>query len=187
MECMVCDETYNKSTRSEITCRACGTSCCKSCAREYISSTIKDAHCMNCKSPWNRGFLVENLNKSFVDGKYKETRKKILFQREQARFPETMEHVERMKKRLVYNDLCTKLRSKRVLYQDTLVEIDNISKLTEEPIRETISKYMSKLTDIIVDIKDMDFKRKVLKIELEKEGILEKRKVRFIHACPKEG
>ena len=114
MECMVCDEAFNKSTRSKISCRACGTSCCKSCVREYISSTIKDAHCMNCKAPWNRAFLVENLNKSFVDGKYTTTRREVLFQREQARFPETMEHVEHMKKRIVYKELCEKLRKNQL-------------------------------------------------------------------------
>ena len=49
---------------------------------------------MNCKANWDRGILVDTLNKSFVDGKYSKSRRAILFQREQARFPDTMDYVE---------------------------------------------------------------------------------------------
>ena len=66
-ECDVCDEPFNKSTRVEIACRVCETSCCKVCVRNYICNSIKDAHCMSCKAHWDRGCLVDNLNKSFVD------------------------------------------------------------------------------------------------------------------------
>lgn len=187
-ECMVCDETFNKSTRSKILCRACGSTCCKTCAREYITSTIKDAHCMNCKAPWNRAFLVENLNKSFVDGKYKKIRKKVLFEREQARFPETMEHVERMKKRITYDDMNKKINNLHTESVQLFAKLNDMKKTSElDSLDDEIDKQLSKIGKMIIERKELEFNRNILRKELKKEGILKERKVKFIHACPKEG
>ena len=185
---MVCDETFNRSTRSEITCRACGISCCKSCAREYVTSSIKHAHCMNCKAPWDRGFLVEHLNKSFVEGAYKDTRKEVLCQREQARFPETMEHVEHVKKKLLYENLRDTIFKKKTKYQIKHNNLHKIMKNEEdENIKEIIQNKMSVLCSLLVDIKEMEYTKRILKKELQDKGLLKKRTVTFIHACPKEG
>lgn len=186
-DCEVCDETFNKSTRAEITCRACETSCCKACVRHYITKTIKDAHCMHCKANWDRGFLVDNLNKSFVDGRYSESRKAVLFQREQARFPDTMEYVERMKKRIIYQDMNQDISKLRTKYNTCLNYINNIAKQDDEDDLSDVSDNFKKLQKYVMEIKTLEFTRKILKKELEEEGILEKRKVTFIHACPKEG
>ena len=187
-DCAVCDEEFNKSTRSEIICRACETSCCKSCTRHYVSTSIKDAHCMNCQANWDRGFLVDNLNKSFVDGKYTESRKAILFQREQARFPETMEYVERMKKRIIYQEMNSKISELRTKYHKVNNIINTISKKSEtHSLLEVFDKYFNKLKKYMTKIKNIEFARNTLKKELEEQGILKKRKVTFIHACPKEG
>lgn len=187
-ECDVCDETYNKSTRAEITCRACETSCCKVCVRQYITKSIKDAHCMNCKANWDRGFLVDNLNKSFVDDKYSESRRAVLFQREQARFPETMDYVERMKKRIIYQEIVKKINELRTKYNKRLTTINNLQKNTEEgDLTDTLDTHFGKLRKYVTEIKNLEFTRNNMKKELEEEGILKKRKVTFIHACPKEG
>ena len=94
-ECAVCYNTYNKSTRSKVACGKCQFECCKTCVRTYLLGTIKNAHCMNCNEEWERDFLVENLNSSFVNKKYKQHRSNILLDREKARFPETMPVVQR--------------------------------------------------------------------------------------------
>ena len=186
-DCDVCDETFNKSTRSEITCRACETSCCKVCVRQYITKSIKDAHCMNCKANWDRGFLVDNLNKSFVDGVYSKSRRAVLFQREQARFPDTMDYVERMKKRIVYNDMNQEISRLRIKYNNCLGNMNKVTKQNEDDDLSDVPKYFEKLQEYVMEIKTLEFTRKTLKKELEEEGILKKRKVTFIHACPKEG
>lgn len=186
-DCEVCDETFNKSTRSEITCRACETSCCKVCVRQYITKSIKDAHCMNCKANWDRGFLVDNLNKSFVDGVYSKSRRAVLFQREHARFPDTMEYVERMKKRIVYNDMNSEISKLRIKYNACLNYINNITKQDDEDDLSDVSDNFEKLQKYVMEIKTIEFTRNILRKELEEQGILKKRKVTFIHACPKEG
>ena len=52
---------------------------------------------MSCKNPWNAKFLVENLNRSFVDTDYKKHRKNLLVDREISRTPDLMHLVERTK------------------------------------------------------------------------------------------
>jgi len=187
-ECDVCDELFNKSTRSKVFCRACETSCCKSCVRKYVGRTIKDAHCMNCQASWDRGFLVDNLNKSFVDGLYSDTRKKVLFQREQARFPETMEHVKVLRKKLEYQDMNSKIYTLRSKYQRLLNTINLVKKTDENPdIFEKIEGYIVELKDLLIEIKESEHIRDTLKDELKKVGIIKERNVSFIHACSKEG
>ena len=94
-DCSVCWQPYNKSKRSKVVCGKCQVEVCKECVRRYLLGSIKNAHCMECKEEWDRDFLVENLNKSFVSGDYKVHRANVLMEREKARFPETMPVVER--------------------------------------------------------------------------------------------
>ena len=99
MICGVCCENFNKSTRSKITCEfsGCGYEACKICIRTYLLGTTNDPHCMNCKNQWTNKFLVESLNRSYIDNDYKKHRKHLLVEREISRTPELMVLVERTK------------------------------------------------------------------------------------------
>jgi hypothetical protein len=99
MSCGVCCEKYNKSTHSKITCEfaGCGYEACKICIRTYLLGTTNDPHCMNCKNQWTTKFLVESLNRSYIDNDYKKHRKNLLVEREISRTPELMVLVERTK------------------------------------------------------------------------------------------
>lgn len=99
MSCGVCCEKYNKSTHSKITCEfsGCGYEACKICIRTYLLGTTNDPHCMNCKNQWTTKFLVESLNRSYIDNDYKKHRKHLLVEREISRTPELMVLVERTK------------------------------------------------------------------------------------------
>ena len=94
MTCNICCENYNKSLRAKITC-ICGFDACKSCVRTYLLSTTKDPHCMDCKIQWTPKFLLDNLNRAFIDGDYKKHRKVLLVDREISRTPELMNIVEK--------------------------------------------------------------------------------------------
>ena len=52
---------------------------------------------MNCKNQWTNKFLVESLNRSYIDNDYKKHRKKLLVEREISRTSELMVLVERTK------------------------------------------------------------------------------------------
>jgi len=99
MSCGVCCEKYNKSTHSKITCEfaGCGYQACKICIRTYLLGTTNDPHCMNCKNQWTTKFLVESLNRSYIDNDYKKHRKNLLVEREISRTSELMVLVERTK------------------------------------------------------------------------------------------
>jgi len=99
MICGVCCEKYNKSYNAKIVCEfnGCGFEACKTCTRTYLLGTTNDPHCMNCKNQWPIKFLVENLNKSFVDTDYKKHRKNLLVEREISRTPELIILAERTK------------------------------------------------------------------------------------------
>ena len=94
--CGICCDQYNQSVRKQIKCpfSDCEFSCCKTCVRTYLIGTTADPHCMGCKKSWNEKFLVENLNRSFCEKKYKIHRKDLLVDREISKLPETMHLAE---------------------------------------------------------------------------------------------
>uniref|UniRef100_A0A6C0KTI2 RING-type domain-containing protein n=1 Tax=viral metagenome TaxID=1070528 RepID=A0A6C0KTI2_9ZZZZ len=97
--CGVCCEKYNKSTHNRVVCEysGCGYESCKVCVRTYLLGTTNDPHCMNCKNQWTSKFMVESLNRSYIDNDYKKHRKNLLAEREISRTPELMVLVERTK------------------------------------------------------------------------------------------
>jgi hypothetical protein len=94
--CAVCMEEFTTSVRARICCQQCNLVVCRECVRTYLLNTTQQAHCMgpNCKSTWDREFLIENTLRSFVNGDYKKHREILLFEQEKARLPETMPAVE---------------------------------------------------------------------------------------------
>jgi hypothetical protein len=97
--CGVCCEKYNKSTHNRVVCEyaGCGYESCKVCVRTYLLGTTNDPHCMNCKNQWTSKFMVESLNRSYIDNDYKKHRKNLLAEREISRTSELMVLVERTK------------------------------------------------------------------------------------------
>ena len=94
-ECQICCEKYNNSLRKCVTCpnSECNYSACKTCVRTYIMNSTSDPHCMNCRKPWQQDFIILNLNRNFYNDTYKPQRRKILFEREQSKIPDTMNDV----------------------------------------------------------------------------------------------
>ena len=99
MTCNICCEKFNKSLNAKVICpfANCNFEACKTCTRTYLLGTTNDPHCMNCKNLWPVKFLVENLNRSYMDNEYKKHRKQLLVDREISRTPELMNLVERTK------------------------------------------------------------------------------------------
>ena len=96
MTCNICCENYNKSLNTKVTCpiTACSYEACKTCVRTYLLNTTNDPHCMSCKNQWDTKFLVENLNRNYMEDKYKKHRKELLVDRQISRTPELMNLVD---------------------------------------------------------------------------------------------
>ena len=104
--CFTCCETYNKSTKCQVTCYFddCKYSSCKGCVRTYLLNSTNDPHCMNCKKQWNENFVIQSLNRTFIDNDYKKHRKELLVDREISKLPETMNDAEKYNKIQIENE-----------------------------------------------------------------------------------
>lgn len=90
VECFVCCELYNKTTRKQVKCLTCNVCSCRSCAKRYVLGNIDPAACMACKSTWSHEFLVDNMTMSFVNSEYAKHREDVLFDQEMTLMPGTM-------------------------------------------------------------------------------------------------
>ena len=94
-KCMICDETFNKSTRAHLECLYCNFDACRSCCQTYLLDQ-NVAKCMNtaCGKEWPRKFLVAQFPKNFINGAWKDHREKVLMEKELALLPATQIVVE---------------------------------------------------------------------------------------------
>lgn len=96
-ECIICSETFNKSTRKKIACPYCEFCACSECNQSYLClDTVTVPKCMNttCAKEWTRAFISENFTAKFVSKTLKEHREKVLFDKERALLPATQPYVE---------------------------------------------------------------------------------------------
>lgn len=95
IECQICIEKYNKSTRIITKCPYCNFESCRSCCKKYIlnESFVK---CMNndCNREWTREHIHAAFTNTFVVNELKEMRQQILFDQERALLPATQPIVE---------------------------------------------------------------------------------------------
>ena len=97
MECSICTERYNRSSRLQVICQVCTVITCSSCVERYLCDTTENAHCMHCRGGWNRDMLETcGLSKKFVRTTYKKHRENVLFERERALMPATQPMVEKL-------------------------------------------------------------------------------------------
>ena len=90
-ECIICAE---KITPSKVTtCPYCEYTSCISCVRRYVLNET-ETQCMNCKKPWSRAQQNAILKPSFVNSELKKHQEQVLFEREMAQFPATIEVIE---------------------------------------------------------------------------------------------
>lgn len=95
--CPVCAESFNKSSRLLVKCNQtkCNFECCRNCCKTFLLNRSGEPCCMSCNSPWDRSFMCQNFEKTFMTRDYKEYRENLLYQREVALFAATQSYVER--------------------------------------------------------------------------------------------
>jgi len=102
--CSVCFENFNKMMHLKVSCPFCDLEVCKTCVQTYLLSSTQEPHCMGCKHELNREYIDSFCTKVFRNKDFKNHRENVLFEREQARMPETQAHVTR---ELEIRSLCT--------------------------------------------------------------------------------
>lgn len=66
LTCQSCIELFNNSTRKAVDCVGCDFRACRSCHERYLTTTVSDSHCMNCKRPWQESFLAKWFSKKWI-------------------------------------------------------------------------------------------------------------------------
>ena len=92
--CNICVEKINQTTRKTIECPRCSFTCCKACAKTYITDSEHYLQCMNCKETWERIELLKMFGKSFMSTTYRDVRREMLYERESRLFPGTQSVIE---------------------------------------------------------------------------------------------
>ena len=124
--CNICVENYNKSFRTKVTCK-CGFEACRNCIKTYLVDVdqMNDAHCMSCKVQWDRQFLVDSFEKTFMIKTWKNHREKILYERELSMMPETQIYVEKI---IEIEKKENEKKSIKEELQNLLIRLDNCDK-----------------------------------------------------------
>jgi hypothetical protein len=114
VDCGICCETYNLKNHKKIDCPFCDFNSCRECTQKYVVSTANDAHCMSCKTAWNREFVADSCTKKFFTTEYKQHRETILLERERCLLPQTQALVVRKKHELNLRKMIEECRKEQI-------------------------------------------------------------------------
>lgn len=130
MDCSICVEKYNESSRKKITCK-CNFESCLKCVKTYIleKSHLKP-HCMSCRTIWTLEMMQTYFSKYFMSKDYRQMREKILFEEEKTFFPDLLDEAKRLL------DIEKLDKSMDLLY----VQLDKNHKNEEQLVREQRQK-----------------------------------------------
>lgn len=84
MECTICVEKLNKSTRKPVECVYCQFKTCHKCVEKYLIENTITPQCMSCKREWNMEFLRTCMSRSFMDKQYRNHQKDALLAEAEA-------------------------------------------------------------------------------------------------------
>ena len=108
MNCIICDEKFNKTNHFKVSCVYCNFEACRECCETFIL-TKETTCCMNpykkpngqpiCNKEWTRKFMLENFTKKFINNEWKHMLEKICFNREKELLPGTMNYIEEQKEK----------------------------------------------------------------------------------------
>lgn len=94
MDCEICTEKLNKSSRKPLACIKCQYIACATCWKTYLTGSLDDPHCMSCDYTWGYEEVVNMFDKTFITKKYKKHREEMLISRERSLMPATQPFVE---------------------------------------------------------------------------------------------
>ncbi len=96
-ECPICIEELRE--KNTFHCFSCKVDCCIKCMKTYLLGSIKEPHCMNCRTVVHYDLFIDKFDKTWRLGVYKKHKEKILWDLEQAQLPATVGYMELLEKR----------------------------------------------------------------------------------------
>ncbi len=146
VSCSICMEDCNKSSKKPAVCAYCDGVVCRGCLQTYLTQdTATEAACPGCRAAWDSDFVASVTTTVFRNGAYKAHREKVLFDREKARFPETMPEAEAYK---VAKEMCIPVEAR---IGELYSSINNIPQITAMHAAENAYYKYSRSTDAKTD------------------------------------
>jgi len=89
------DATYtSRNPRERVTCAACAAVACRLCVQKFLLTLHEEPCCMHCRAQWSMSFVSRVCSVSFVTGPLRKHRGLVLYERERAWMPISMEQAE---------------------------------------------------------------------------------------------
>ena len=153
-DCSVCTESFTDYTRKKISCGYCSYNACKSCVSRYLLSQVVDAHCMNCRTGWNREFIDEHMTKSFRTGLWRDHRKNMIVQREKALLPNYQKYASAKKKMIELEPIMYEARIEEQKINDIRIKNSNNhhtirTNMLSDPSND--ERYISQLKSVLIE------------------------------------
>lgn len=190
VNCVICDEKVNKFRHALVCCPYCSFEACRTCCETFVlDKTV--AQCMNtsCGKEWTRKQIACAFTKSFINGKWKENREKVLFDREVALLPATQHlaeeaNLEENNKKLLDeiweldNLIAVLYKRKMDLLHLPIVEVEVCDRQTKE-LEDTIATLYELKTRLDATYAEAELRKKTIR-----KTPSERRT--FVRACPDE-
>ena len=143
MECSLCCENINKSTRKEVKCIRCNYIMCLMCYRRYLLEYVGEPECPNpdCKFPYTIEFIRSVTPKVFYGHEYQNKLIDDLLSRERSLLPATQAAAERIRKQKEYRKKTKEIKKE---LDDNKQEKEYISSRIEEIHKEKNSSKTNK-------------------------------------------
>ena len=182
MNCLICDEKFNKTKHTLVSCLYCGFGACKECCKTYIVDQPQPK-CMgaSCGKTWTRRFLLDNFPNSFLQGEWRKSREKIAFDRETAQLPAAQEVMERRKR----------IENARGALQRVLAQLRDLTKHYTKEYKKEKKTFLPGSLDVPADFSALRLRKEQLELILNHRinhtgtgthGTV----THFVRACPAE-
>ena len=165
MDCQICTEKFNKTTRSRVKCPYCQEEYCKDCFQTYLGGEGSIPKCMYCSKNFSLEFVSKVTTKTFYNKKYRDHRVKFYLETERSLLPATQSLVERVKSQKSKNK-----------------EID-ILKQEEKELKKRLKIVQTQIKELRQNISD-DVVAEIDEVEVSAEGEIDT-KVKILCPCPK--
>ena len=188
--CDICVENFNKSTRKPVTCEFCEFVCCRVCVERYVLDE-QVVRCMmpSCGKAWSKKHIRKVFQLKFIKEELAEHHGELLFQREQALFPETQVEIERRES--IEKERIQLLSHIKELRELANVELSVLQK--KYPISErrgiAFENYKNEMDVLVRPLWDQanEYERQLRELGNQiYNNVDEKRKPKFVKACPSE-
>ena len=142
MECSICTEKFNKTTRKLTHCPTCQAEFCILCIQKNVIAKNTPC-CLSCNKEYDYTFLSSILPRKFMDTEYKEYKKNKLVDAQMVLLPETMYLVEIIRETERLKNMIKGLVEQKTLIQDEINRAkDKLTPLEKELQHPTPVEYV---------------------------------------------